>query len=121
VIDCKAPASAGAFKAIMPTHQERNKMKAYPIWHDVTSCIYKGSKSYGGRDTCETSVYVGTSAKNSELLVSHCTTRRIEGEYTVFRFFVDTGAGMECIKRKWMHTKTQVWQDVEPAELADAA
>jgi hypothetical protein len=93
---------------------------SYPIWHDVTSCIYQGSKSYGARDTAETTVYVGTSASNSEKLVSHCTTRRVEGEYTVFRFFVDIGAGMECVKCKWMHTKKREWFDERPAELVAA-
>lgn len=91
---------------------------SYPIWHDVTACNYKSSKSYGSRDTAETTVRVGTSASNSELLVRHCTTRRTEGDYTVFRFFVDTGDGFECVKRKWMHAKTREWFDTKPVEMA---
>lgn len=94
---------------------------SYPIWNDVTSCIYKSSKSYGARDTSETEVRVGTSAKNSEPLVRHVTTRRQDGEYTVFRFGVDTGDGFETLKTKWMHTKTHTWYDEQPNELAREA
>lgn len=100
-------------------------MHSYPIWHDVTACIYKGgengAKSYGARDTSECRVKVGTSKKNSELLVTHVTTRREVGEFVVFKFGVDTGAGLEVLKTKWMHAKTQEWFDSEPAAIACAA
>jgi len=91
---------------------------SYPIWNDVTACIYKSSKSYGARDAGEVSVYVGTSAKNSELLVIHTTTRRIEGDYTVFKFGVDTGNGLEVLKTLYMHTKTKQWFNEKPLPLA---
>lgn len=96
---------------------------SYPIWNDVTACIYKSSKSYGAKDTSEASVKVGTSANNSKLLVRHCTTRRKKGDYVVFTFYVDIddGKGFQPIRRKWMHTKTKEWFDAEPEEIKQAA
>ncbi len=88
--------------------------RSYPIWNDVSACIYSGSKSYGAKDTSTVTVRVGTSASNSEVLVQHVTTRRFEGDYTVFRFGVDCGHGLEVLKTKWMHTKTQKWFDENP-------
>jgi len=92
-------------------------MKAYPIWHKINACIYKGSKDYGGRDTCETTVKVGTSASNSVELLRHVTTRRTAGAFTVFTFGVDTGRGVKAIKKLWMHTKTRKWYARKPKEL----
>ena len=95
--------------------------RSHPIWNDVTACIYKGgengTKSYGARDTSECRVKVGTSSRNSELLVIHVTTRREVGDYVMFKFGVDTGAGLEVIKTKWMHGKTHEWFDSEPDAL----
>jgi hypothetical protein len=87
---------------------------SYPIWNEVEACIYKSSKSYGALDTSSTVIKVGTSAKNSEKLVEHTTTRRTDGDYTVFTFGVDTGDGLQIIARKWMHTKTKEWFDSDP-------
>jgi hypothetical protein len=96
--------------------------RAYPIWNEVEACIYASGKSYGARDTSQATVRIGTSKKNSEVLVTHTTTRRVKGEYTVFTFGVDTGAGLKILARKWMHTKTREWFDTEPPELtAEAA
>lgn len=93
-------------------------MRAYPIWHEIRACIYQNTnKSYGGRDTCETTVRVGTSKSNSEVLVRHVTTRRTAGEYTVFRFLLDLGHGAKTRKKMWMHTKTRKWYTQEPPEL----
>ena len=89
-------------------------MQSYPIWNSVTSCIYKSNKSYGARDTGEVEVRVGTSAKNSAFLCRHVTTRRIDGDYTVFKFGVDTGDGFETIATRWMHTKTKEWFNKNP-------
>lgn len=96
---------------------------SYPIWNDVEACIYKSSKSYGAKDTSEATVRVGTSAKNSEVLVTHCTTKRIEGDYTVFKFGVDfeDGKGLQVLKTKWMNTKTKEWFDEKPVKLERAA
>ena len=97
--------------------------RSYPIWNDVEACIYKSNKSWGARDTCAVDVRVGTSRSNSELLVQHFTTRRQHGPYTVFRFGVnlDDGHGPQTLKTMWMHTKTKVWHDREPAELREVA
>lgn len=94
---------------------------SYPIWNDVTSCIYNSSKSYGARDTGEVTVRIGTSSKNSEFLCTHVTTRRIEGENTVFTFGVDYGAGFIPIVRRVMETKTRAWKSpyIKIAELDD--
>lgn len=93
---------------------------SYPIWNEVNACIYSGSKSFGAKETSSTVVKVGTSATNSEVLVTHVTTRRTEGEYTVFRFGVDLhdGQGLTVLKTKWMHTKSKDWFDSDPTVSA---
>ena len=89
--------------------------RSYPIWNNVTACIYKSSKSFGARDTSETDIYVGTSRHNSEHLVSHVTTRREVGEYTVFRFgYQLPGQPLVQVAEKWMHTETREWLDKPP-------
>ena len=90
---------------------------SYPIWNSVESRVYKNDKSYGARDDTNVQVFVGTSASNSEILVEHLTTRRIVGDYTVFRFSVDTGSGLVLLKTKYMHTKSRVWYDKIPTKL----
>jgi len=80
--------------------------RSYPIWNDVEACIYKYSKSYGARDTSSVTIYVGTSGSNSHELVQHCTTKREEGDYTIFRFGVNLGKSFRCLKIMYMHTKT---------------
>lgn len=91
---------------------------SYPIWNDIAACIYSSSKSFGAKDTSSTTVRVGTSATNSEVLVRHVTTRRLEGEYTVFRFGVDLcdGAGLHVLKTMWMHTKSHEWFAEDPTK-----
>lgn len=69
-------------------------MKSYSIWHDVTSCLYKSSKSYGAKDTSEDNILVGSSASNSHQFARIITTRRFEtheglGDVVVFRLSVD--------------------------------
>lgn len=94
---------------------------SYPIWHEINACIYRGagSKNYGAKDTAETTVRVGTSKSNSEVLIRHVTTRRTAGAFTVFTFGVDTGTagGVKPIKRLWMHTKSRRWYTRKPPEL----
>ena len=85
-------------------------MRSYPIWNDVTACIYASSKSYGVRRDGEVSVKVGTSARNSHHFVKHSTScRDIEGGKE-FRFYVD---GV-CIKR--CQVKNGIKTDLEPVE-----
>jgi|TARA_B110000259_G_C13958015_1_gene379529 hypothetical protein len=74
--------------------------RQYPIFNKITACIYKGKKDYGVKDTGETEIYVGSSAKNSTLFMTHRVTKRdkyIEeyGHCIVFTFFADK----LCIKQ----------------------
>ena len=77
--------------------------RSWPIWVDVTACVYKGSKSYGARDVNEQTIFVGTSATNSHELVKVCTTRKEDGDDVVFKFGVDG----KVIKTIRMNKKTQ--------------
>ena len=71
-------------------------MRAYPIWNNITACIYKGGKSYGIKNTGEVEVLVGTSASNSHLFLNHTTThRKLEDGSREYRFYIDG----EIVKR----------------------
>jgi len=85
-------------------------MGSYPIWNNVTACIYKSSKSYGARDTGEVEICIGTSASNSHEFVRHVVTRRKTGDYTKFTFGVDLhdGKGLQVLKFQYMHNKSRV-------------
>lgn len=67
--------------------------KSYPIWVNVTACIYKSSKSYGIRNTGEQTYHVGSSASNSvEFVRTRITKRTVtlnDAEYVIFRYTVD--------------------------------
>ena len=68
--------------------------RSYPIWHEVTACIYNSSKSYGAKKTSEETIKVGTSKKNSHDLVKVVTTCRQGhhpkyGDIIRFRYSVD--------------------------------
>lgn len=69
----------------------------YPIWVDVTSCIYNSSKSYGIRDTGQQTIRVGSSSKNSIVLADICITKRFVEDKWVFRYSVDN----IVIKEAW--------------------
>ena len=76
-------------------------MKSYPVWNEVTACIYKGSKSYGVKETGEVQVYVGTSASNSHAFVKHCTTHRVLDDGSrEYRFYVDGKSIKRAILQK---------------------
>ncbi len=94
----------------------------YKIWHEIEACNYAGSKSYGSKDTAETTVKIGTSKKNSHVLVQHVTTQREEGEYTVFRFGVSIGDSgqLDTIATRYMHTKSREMrpEGFEPVQVA---
>jgi len=94
---------------------------SYPIWNEINSCIYKSDKSYGAKDTSDVVVKVGTSGTNSMEFVRHATTRSEKGQFTVFKFGVDTGRGLKILKTMWMHTKTHKWYERMPAELREKA
>jgi len=84
-------------------------MASYPIWNDVSACIYKSSKSYGAKDTSECTVKVGTSAAYSYDLVRHVTTKRAcnDGKAWRFTFGVDTGNGLVPIVEMIIDKKTK--------------
>jgi hypothetical protein len=98
-------------------HREGDYMsRAYPIWNDVSACIYKSGKSYGARDTSEATVLVGTSKTNSKFLARTVTTRRpYNNDWTVFKFGMDTGTGLSIVAEKYMHNKTKEWRDTAQA------
>lgn len=71
-------------------------MRQYPIWNDVSACIYGSSKSWGAKLTAAVTVLVGSSSRNSHRFVSHATThRQHENGDKEFRFYVDE----KCVKR----------------------
>lgn len=75
-------------------------MKSYPIWMDITSCIYKNSKSYGIRQDGQTNVLVGTSARNSHAFATIRITHRDMGELgKSFRLYIDDEVIKEGIVR----------------------
>jgi hypothetical protein len=77
--------------------------RSYPIWNDVTACIYQSGKSYGARDNSAVVVKVGSSQKNSHNFVSHETVRSAyntdAGRVVCFQFFV-CGALIKEVKFK---------------------
>ena len=71
-------------------------MRSYPIWNDVTACVYKGAKSYGVKETGDVEVLIGTSASNSHTFLKHSTThRQLDNGDREYRFYIDG----EIIKR----------------------
>jgi hypothetical protein len=42
--------------------------RSYPIWNNITACIYAGSKSYGVRERGEVEVRVGTRKERDSIL-----------------------------------------------------
>ena len=64
--------------------------KSYPIWNNITACIYKANKSYGVRERGEVEVRIGTSGSNSHVFLNHRTTHKIlENGDREYRFFDD--------------------------------
>lgn len=75
--------------------------RAYPIWNQVTACIYKSNRSWGARQTSEVQVKVGSSASNSHDFVSHATTHKtLDNGDREFRFYVDQVMIRRAILRK---------------------
>jgi hypothetical protein len=84
----------------MVGEQERYMSRSYPIWNRVETDIYKSSKDWGVRDSCEVEVKVGTGAKNSYDFVTHRTTHReLEDGRREFSFYVDG----DLVKRAHVH------------------
>ena len=64
----------------------------YPIWNNVTACIYKGCKSYGVKETGEVNVLIGSSKTNSFDFLTHkitCRESRQKLDCLSFHFYVD--------------------------------
>ena len=88
--------------------------RSYSIWNDVQACIYKGSKSWGAKNTCDVNVNVGSSSTYSNHFVNHTTTKReIKKNLFEFRFYVDK----QIIKRALFDnlTKSFNFLDREPS------
>ena len=65
-------------------------MRSYPIWNNITACIYQSDKSYGVKETGDVEIRVGTSASNSHLFLRHSTTHRVlENGDREYRFYID--------------------------------
>jgi hypothetical protein len=69
-------------------------MRSYPIWNNVTACIYGSGKSFGAKDTSEMEVLVGSSPKNSHTHCKIVTTKREMnhekyGDVVIFKTSVD--------------------------------
>tara|TARA_B100001094_G_C17891160_1_gene651762 strand:- start:78 stop:410 length:333 start_codon:yes stop_codon:yes gene_type:complete len=88
-------------------------MKSYPIWNQVTACIYKSGKSWGARKDALVSVFVGTSRRNSHAFVEHSTTHREHPNgVREYRFHVN-GA---CIKRALLFPKSDSLLFIRPLD-----
>ena len=65
-------------------------MRSWPIWNQITACVYKSDKSYGVKATGEVTVKVGTSASNSHVFLRHTTTHRmLDNGDREYRFYLD--------------------------------
>ena len=90
-------------------------MRSYPIWNEVTACIYGSSKSYGIKERGEVAVKVGTSKAYSFDFVNHRTTvKDIGDDLKEYRFYVDD----VLLKRAQFNTKTKKFDVLEPGSFA---
>jgi len=65
-------------------------MRSWPIWNQITACVYKSDKSYGVKATGKVTVKVGTSASNSHIFLRHTTTHRmLDNGDREYRFYLD--------------------------------
>ncbi len=65
-------------------------MRSYPIYNQVTSCIYNSNKSYGVKEVGEVTVKVGTSKRNSYNFLNHRTTHKLhDNGDREYRFYLD--------------------------------
>ena len=75
--------------------------KSYPIWNNVTACIYKASKSYGVRERGEVEVRIGTSGSNSYHFLNRRTTHKVlENGDREYRFYVNDVLVRRALLRK---------------------
>tara|TARA_R100000664_G_scaffold18578_1_gene27648 strand:+ start:636 stop:911 length:276 start_codon:yes stop_codon:yes gene_type:complete len=65
-------------------------MKQYKIWNDVYAPSYKSGRAYGTNETTHTTIYIGTSSKNSFEFLKHKTKHTEQKDGTrLYEFFVD--------------------------------
>lgn len=89
--------------------------RQYPIWMDITSCIYQSDKSYGIRKTGITNVKVGTSSQNSHQFAEIKMTHRDLGkEGKSFRLTVDGEIIKEAIVKDGKITFTNPALTINP-------
>lgn len=60
-----------------------------PIWNNVTSCGYKKSPSWGGKNDVRQTTYTGSSSSNSTKLASIDISRKFYIDFVVFNFYLD--------------------------------
>lgn len=93
-------------------------MKSYPIWMNITSCIYKASKSYGVKNDGLTQVFVGSSAANSHHFADIRITHREHGEgRRSFRLYLDGQVVKEGIVDNGALSVCSVSEDFPVAQL----
>ena len=88
--------------------------RSYPIWNNITACIYASNKSYGVRERGEVEVRVGTSGRNSYHFLNHRTTHKIlDNGDREYRFYLDG----ECIRRALLKKGADELTTLEPDTL----
>lgn len=88
-------------------------MRQYPIWLDIKSCVYSGSKSYGIKKHGEQTIYVGSGAKNSHKFADvemTCKERQFADYKPRYREFTLKVDG-EIVKRMTYDMKDKVMCD----------
>jgi len=76
-------------------------MRSWPIWNQITACVYKSDKSYGVKATGEVTVKVGTSASNSHIFLRHTTTHRmLDNGDREYRFYLDGEVVRRAVLKK---------------------
>ena len=81
-------------------------MKSFPIYNEVEACIYKSKKSYGTKNTSKSTIYVGSSKKNSHELATVITTRR-EKEHIKYGNIIEFAISFEGVILKKMIFKNE--------------
>lgn len=72
----------------------------YPIWIDISSDTDSSDKSYGIKNSSTQNIFVGSSKKNSELLVSIHIRKEIHEHTIHFKYLLDGEILREAIFEK---------------------
>ncbi len=91
---------------------------SYPIWNDITACIYKSNKSYGVKRDGINKIKIGTSASNSHDFATIKTTHKImDNGDRQFRLYVDNRLIKSAILRKGEdRIRLSEWVDLIPED-----